>query len=220
MAGIPVTDADAQFVAEQYRAGISMTEIGKMLDPPRSKNAVSGIIYRLGIAKRAARVATAEMLAGSAHGVARTKAKWDAWRARKAADVAAHLAAGSTVKEAMAAAGVSKLAYGRMRKEGLLHPQPSRPAFKPSGFNPGFQLIGKQDRRGPRTDAAADIAAWIAANGVTRCPVAALAPTTAAIPPADAAAIRQHNDQFAEAMANSWKRRAWPGPKGKQRAAA
>lgn len=121
--------------------------------------------------------------------------------------------------------GATEWNVAAMVSDGMIPRRPRetfKAMFRPNRgeMNPGFQLIGKQDQRGPRADATADIAAWIAANGVTRCPVAALAPTTATIPPADAAAIRQHDDEVAAKMAKEWRRRTWPGPKGKQKVAA
>ena len=52
-----------------------------------------------------------------------------------------------------------------------------------------------------------DVAAWIAAHGVTRCPAAAAACTTATIAATDAAALAAYREKTQEETGYDWRRR-------------
>lgn len=73
--------------------------------------------------------------------------------------------------------------------------------------HPSNILVGKAAER-VRHVITVDVAAWIAANGVTKCPPAICAPSTARLAPNDAAIIREHNNRRAEWEAGSWKTRS------------
>ena len=98
---------------------------------------------------------------------------------------------------------------------------PDDASHKPRPFIPSrhglFSKASQQRYRDPNPPTPDQIAAWIAKNGITICPAAAVEATTADIPMADQIAIAKHQDKLEEMMGEESRQRRASASKASSR---